>query len=1078
MKTRSNRRLLGQTLVIAIIILGVLLILGTAFAGIVYRNINQAGNAADRGVGSELAEAGVKFAHNQLLNSDLGADWRPTLVAPALTGDFSRDPDLVYLRQADGAFPFPGTTRPDFGGPDGYGPYARVFYDKGRALIRVRYAPNDFAATAQPTGNLRQPGAAQNLISIEVVGRPGELRTAGRIDPSKLLSESVQAQNYPDIATKADAIGRMKAQDLQNSQSKKLMAFASIGIIEHARFITNKHQVSRPAEVGLPIEDPSGVPSPNPAIGLGLEYEGYPIGYDNTGTPISAFNGFGRAFAEPNGGSSNNFLTAPGGGSLWSNADLTVYGVNRLVLNATLGESWAVNGEIRPANNLSSLVVSRARYNRATDQWVSDYAGVGSTMTNPIAIGPGQMDSRSPAFTTIGSVLRDSYTTPDAEGFPRGIGRKEPPSILQTDTQTGRTRYAEMSRRSGALVNGRNIGPYGLGRNVYVDSRERANVDPGEDREDYGAIRSLPSDWLNPNNANSLGWQGPFYVPVAPYVRLLPDGFEIVRDARSSSPTWRNQFGGNTGQNLARFRVRTVEYPVGSGRFRPFIMDSILQPALANQPGTVLTDNDFRTSGRFFDGVLFFEGDVRIRGVIPTDQQITLVANGCIYIEGSIVKGVVDERSGAVLNRPSQSTLALMARDHVVVNTTGFFGPTAGETVSPKSASGLPDTPNPFELVVGAKEDVILESQFLLDPLTPAGLGGNPFNPTTWRPFAEQYNSAISGTALSSNMLLSSSADDNGPAFVSIDALPLPYARPSSGAWTTYLVPTTVTFGANTYTFNGAANYFPPAPSIPIYGLADPSLNAFPRFETMAFPIYNRSATGNWTPYSTATRQMVANAGNENGIYNLAVDDPTLVRLRLNGVGGVTPKNYVNARTAITPMDIRIEAALYAEEGSFYVIPSHWFNTNSEDTRDNWITLGASTDERNENRWRRYGVAPEVPFYAEPLAVRVSIFGSLAENMPAPMSDQIKWKQKWGWIPRRLGSTDQFIPDRWFQDVGLNPNTDLVVPNFSISYDTSLARGSADGFTPIRTDDFGRVLPPMPRLPVSPTLAYFGEVNP
>jgi hypothetical protein len=31
---------------------------------------------------------------------------------------------------------------------------------------------------------------------------------------------------------------------------------------------------------------------------------------------------------------------------------------------------------------------------------------------------------------------------------------------------------------------------------------------------------------------------------------------------------------------------------------------------------------------------------------------------------------------------------------------------------------------------------------------------------------------------------------------------------------------------------------------------------------------------------------------------------------------------------------------------------------------------------------------------------------------------------------------------------------------------------------PVRVDENGWVLPPMPRLPVSPTLAYFGEVNP
>jgi Tfp pilus assembly protein PilX len=73
----------GQTLVIAVIILGILLILGTAFAGIVSRNITEAGRAAQRTVGTDLAEAGARLAHTQLLNSELGADWRPALTTVA-----------------------------------------------------------------------------------------------------------------------------------------------------------------------------------------------------------------------------------------------------------------------------------------------------------------------------------------------------------------------------------------------------------------------------------------------------------------------------------------------------------------------------------------------------------------------------------------------------------------------------------------------------------------------------------------------------------------------------------------------------------------------------------------------------------------------------------------------------------------------------------------------------------------------------------------------------------------------------------------------------------------------------------
>ena len=78
MRTRNHSRRLqyGQTLVIALLVLFVLLILGAAFASILSRNIRGASVAKGRGINNDLAESGVRFAHAQLVNSTLGADWR------------------------------------------------------------------------------------------------------------------------------------------------------------------------------------------------------------------------------------------------------------------------------------------------------------------------------------------------------------------------------------------------------------------------------------------------------------------------------------------------------------------------------------------------------------------------------------------------------------------------------------------------------------------------------------------------------------------------------------------------------------------------------------------------------------------------------------------------------------------------------------------------------------------------------------------------------------------------------------------------------------------------------------------
>ncbi|MBC8065169.1 MAG: hypothetical protein H7Y17_10090 [Chlorobia bacterium] len=194
------------------------------------------------------------------------------------------------------------------------------------------------------------------------------------------------------------------------------------------------------------------------------------------------------------------------------------------------------------------------------------------------------------------------------------------------------------------------------------------------------------------------------------------------------------------------------------------------------------------------------------------------------------------------------------------------------------------------------------------------------------------------------------------------------------------------------------------------------------------------------------------------------------------------------ARAAMVPNDVRIEASVYAEDGSFFVIPSPWFNPNPNDRRDTYMArvIAVGATQAQTERYENFGSAPITPFYGEPIDVRVKIIGAVSQNMPAPMSQQAEWLKKWGWIPRSLGDTGRRIPAQHVP-AGFDLNTDLYVPNFIITYDPALGSGRAwdpanpSPFSPanfpLRVDDDGRMLAPMPRLPVSPTLAYFGEVN-
>ncbi|MCX7800863.1 MAG: hypothetical protein N2109_11035 [Fimbriimonadales bacterium] len=1037
--TRSNRRAhAGQTLIMAMIILGVLLILGFVFLGIVNRGIGTASTSRARTLAADLAEAGIRYAHSRLLYSELGADWRgaPTPLNQD-GGDFTTDPDALYLRPGTGfGLRADGDPQIDLGGPDGLGPYTRVNFEGGRALVRVRFAPSDFNVfSSDPSGSLRNPGRARHYTIIESVGRPGRVNPN---DPTTMASsQPVRFRNYASGDEFRRALGEMKNRDNRFVGSRKLIAFASIGIIESALYITNLDNVSRPAEIGVPRE-------------LGARYEGNPVripmqlgGLDSVYTigpsPVPYPNPVG------------------GGGSIVSNADLVVHGDLNLYLNPRLGDGVLVNGLIRGADDDSRLNLLAADWNGSS--WVTGSFSLGNG-TSP------SLSSRSGAFSTIGGLLRDRLQRADSDGNARAMIRKEPPRVTMVDPDTGLNRYLVATRNSGRIVGNGNSGRFGHGRGVYVDNSYDVQVRSTADaREDVGTEEALVDDWLNPNNGKAgSAWKGPFYVPPGAFVQLLPDGFIIVRDgtrrpvgARDNQRTWRNEDGSDSGLTGIRFRIGDV-----SGV--PYIINSLTPGANFN------AENPNYAAGFPFNGLLFFEGNVRIRGVIPTDRQLTVVSMGTIYIEGSITKGVATPTGR--LNRPSRSALMLMAKDYVALNTTQFFGPSIGQELEEVNEAAAATALNPVRL---RAEDgqLTLRAELLLSPDTP---GGNRRDPSTWRPFAELYRE-FAGTAgntgdpLPVSVLLTHTMDD-GPAPTTYIRMDVNYGLPDS----TVLFPLTPT--------NAATNVFGPGYTTPgygtpgwapLFGLGIENWQRYSKFETTEFRFLDGTAL-NVSGLEMTVQEPI-------GRFTAFLQGTNDVTIRTASTATEASNDYLLARAAIVPHDVRIEASVYAEQGSFFVIPGPWFNPNPNDTRERYATLGSTQEERDQARLEAFGAMPGTPFYGEPLDVRVVLVGSVSQNMPVPISQQAEWLRKWGWIPREIGATGRRIP--WVhvpEGYDLDDPDTFAVPNLILAYDPALATGRAGGFDPnspyVRYDEYGRPLPPMPRLPVSPTLAYFGEVNP
>jgi hypothetical protein len=95
------------------------------------------------------------------------------------------------------------------------------------------------------------------------------------------------------------------------------------------------------------------------------------------------------------------------------------------------------------------------------------------------------------------------------------------------------------------------------------------------------------------------------------------------------------------------------------------------------------------------------------------------------------------------------------------------------------------------------------------------------------------------------------------------------------------------------------------------------------------------------------------------------------------------------------PLKIEIDAVMYAQNGSWFVIPPRWFNEQEDDSRPAFAA---------RNGLRAFGTQPDhegaYPFYHEPLNLDIEIHGAITENMPAEPADRAAWTQRlWMRVP-------------------------------------------------------------------------------
>ncbi len=947
----------GQTLIVTLLVMFVLAIIAAAFIALVASNMTRSRAVSIVDAVGQIAQSGIDYANAMLTASEDGADFRPRPDNNGVANVPNPDSGVVPVAAAN--WEYQRENYPDFEWTRAYWPqeYFPAGYSPGAGEI----------GCAGPSGGYTtfKTGQGRFLLRISYTPDPDDpMSKYIRIDSVGRWGQGIEtlASGEVDPTTMKGSSDRVR---------KELTAFKPIGITESTIFITNKDNRTNDFPLGVP-------------------------GFITT---------YGRA-------SDSNYGWRSG--SIMVNGNVKIFGIASSTHTADDASVFVymrgvrqADGTILPIDKFliaGDLVFDDDRATAGdpvTQAWLQVLTAGGAPDGGPAELY--QSNKRFPGdpdFTTRGSFIRDGSGATDNDLQARNVKRVDPPIIDQADLTNTTLRYRILTINSGEQVrvgtNWVNLGGEGWGRGVYVDNFR----DVQDESETLFGGYTLRSDWLNPNALMSPYWKGPFYIPPGVSIRLNP--------------------GDSDGDGQADFTITRTDGQVwydASGNPRPDWGATCRMPYPDARNGRILTAAVGGTGKRISgNGVIYAEGNIRIRGMLPPNMQLTIVSNENIYIEGNILKHRVDNggQTDPWRGADERCGLALLARKNVVVNTTAFFAPV--DSVSPDQiGSDAQNGEPPYHVIVNNDPD----SRFRL------GFEFGPFESDTWW-------QSTPGAEPNAYQLLLRHGGQFGASYINSWLNPGTDAVPGFGMLSLNIAPYPIQ----------VANGLPPY----VWGVGDEAFNPAGWGLDSAF-------AGNMFDITPA-------AGNQiNSSLSTVPGYPNMFQVSLDH-SYYTRANYLLGGMAVQPMDIRIEAVIYAQEGSFFVIPGSWFNPNPSD--------GApDNDSDRPTATRPDGVNGEFPFFGDALDIRVLIDGAVSENMPAVVSDQAAWMEKWGRIPPTYGSSGRPTA---------HPGEGLT-----FLYDdhagwplTNMRNGGTR--RPIRTDEFGRALPMAPRLPVSRTLIYSGDL--
>ncbi len=1019
----------GQTIVVALLVLLLLGFVGGLFASIVTRNLRNAGRSNRIQTADYYAEAGIRFADDQLTQSLDGADWRPPLQFQITNAAFQPQDSIGKVRYAAASASLPTVQPSD---PD------KVFLDQGfarynigtgRFLLRLTYDPvglnNPSTAGARAVGSPYTDPRAR-YIKIEVVGREG---TIDPNDPTTFV-------NQPAIRLAAT-----------------LVEYKAIGITDYARFETNPDKRADIMALGVAsaqyvsdFADPTVTPPTLAQYPLVTTY-GAPDAYIATGTAPNQV-----LTPNPAAGSSTAANGAiPGGGSIHVNGTARFYGQNFMYLNninqngGSFGETAEIGGSLLLDDYTNQQTLDKQNSALALNP---PAAGIDPTAIPSPYVAP---SNATTTFNTHGGLVRDGGNGTDVAGLPRNANRLEPPALDTSNPATNLPRYRDITTNAvprqsfdGATTytsSNPNVRPaqVGYGRQVYVDNKGDVQSESTSLLGGY----TLVDEWLHrtASGQGSASWSGNFYRP--PGVDIVLGRQQIVSaTSNGATPTVKTFYG----VRLTRSDVDASGAPMpwknadGSPITTPnvdgdtgstmYVSYTSLNASHAADP-TGLTGAALATyqANPNNDVVIYAEGNVRVRGTVsapvdapsaggthtPSDEgedtdklprHVTIVTNGTAYIDGSLLRG------------NQSSSISVLAHDYVCVNTTQFLAGAQADANPTGTTPPGPYTgdPNLLALDFSTSDEVLLQEFQYLVPAIASGatasvtslyISGGPGSPGSTSADFDLLNSATDNSLFSGN---------NGP----FQTLPLT-ATPTF---------TSVGAGANSLTHT----------TFPLTGTAAP-----------------------------------------------ASGDPLLLAVRRDPASdqSVNTQDFLLERAAVLPADIDIEAVLFAQTKSFFIIPGPSFNTSADDNLTKFISgtlrpsltgLASGTDE--------YANRSRYPFYGQPIDMKIIIRGSVSEARPADIAAQTAWMENWGWIPQVHGSlmtaTGQTPEPSNRAFVQVTSSQKSAPIGLTLLYNPLAGYPYMENATPatsyyLRTDIYGRPLPYTPKLPVCAGQLYAGQ---